>query len=209
MLNTCTTKIVFVGRKYRATNSIKFILNCACVEIVAEFTYLGCISNRNLLEKADSERVLESLNKCAGSFIRKFSSVDIAIILRLFDTFCMSMYGLELFVNNNYSGDILKKLVIAYHYVLKRLLGYQSFCSNHYTCSILAKFTISHMMNQKMLKFFIWCSESSSPCYMMRKIYFQNISRSLQKMSYGINIYIYTFIQIYISSCSAIVTSAK
>ena len=42
--------------------------------------------------------------------MRIFSNVDIANKLRLFDTLCMSMYGLELFVNNIYSGDTLRNL---------------------------------------------------------------------------------------------------
>ena len=28
------------------------------------------------------------------------------------------------------------------------------------------------MMNNKMLKFLFWCSESSSPCFMIHKMYF-------------------------------------
>ena len=146
------------------------------VAIVAEFTYLGCILNCNLLEKAELKIIMKSFNKIVGSFIRKFSSVDIAIKLKLFDTFCMSMHGLELFVNNKYSGDMLRKLGIAYLYTLKRLLGLPKFCSHHYTCSILAKFTFSHM-NHKMLMFLFWCSESSSPCSMMHKTYFLNTLR--------------------------------
>ena len=79
---------------------------------------MGCILNCNLLEKADLERILKSFNKSVGIFIRKFSNVDMAIKLRLFDTQCMSMYGLELFLNNKHSGDMLRKLGIAYHYAL-------------------------------------------------------------------------------------------
>jgi len=130
-----------------------FILNGSGVEIVAEFTYLGCILDCNLLEKADLERILKSFNKSVGIFIRKFSNVDMAIKLRLFDTLRMSMYGLELFLNNKHSGDMLRKLGIAYHNSLKRLLGLPKFYSNHHTCSILAKFTYTHMMNHKMLSF--------------------------------------------------------
>ena len=85
------------------------------------------------------------------------------------------MYGLELFVNNKYSGDTLKKLGMAYLYALKRLLGLSKFYSNHYTFSILAKFTFTHMMNHKMLKFLFWCSESSS--FTMHKIYFLTFSK--------------------------------
>ena len=33
------------------------------------------------------------------------------------------------------------------------------------------------MMNHKMLKFLFWCSESSSPCFMMRKTYFLKFSK--------------------------------
>ena len=113
LLNTSKTKIVIFRRKYCSANNTKFILNGSCVEIVAEFTYLGCILNCNLLEKADLERILKSFNKSVGIFIRKFSNVDMAIKLRLFDTLCMSMYGLELFLNNKHSGDMLRKLGIA------------------------------------------------------------------------------------------------
>jgi len=183
LLNTSKTKIVVFGRKYCAANNIKFTLYGTCVEIVEDFSYLGCILNCNLLEKSDLERILKSFNKSVGSFIRKFSNVDIAIKLRLFDTLCMSMYGLELFINNKNSGDTLKKLGIAYHYALKRLLGLPKFYSNHYTCSILAKFTFTHMMNHKMLKFLFWCSESSSPCFIMHKIYFLKFSKYFKFIS--------------------------
>ena len=33
------------------------------------------------------------------------------------------------------------------------------------------------MMNPKMLKFLFWCSESSSPCFMMHNTYFLKFSK--------------------------------
>ena len=45
--------------------------------------------------------------------MQKFNNVDKAIKLKLFDTLCMSMYELEFFVSNKYSGDTLQKLGIA------------------------------------------------------------------------------------------------
>ena len=59
LLNKSKTKIVIFGRKYCSANDPKFILNGSCVEIVAEFNYLGCILDCNLLGKSGLRKNFE------------------------------------------------------------------------------------------------------------------------------------------------------
>ena len=103
--------------------------------------------------------------------IRKFSSVDMRIKLQLFESLCMSFYGLEIIVWRKNCSAALRKLSVAYHYALKRLLGFPKHSSNHYVCAILDKLTFTHFLNYKSVKFLFWLESCESPCFAVRKRY--------------------------------------
>ena len=176
LLNISKTKIVIFKADLRNVSNLLFTINGIAIEIVSEYKYLGCILKNNLCEIPDLDRILKSFNKSVGMFVRKFGNIDFQIKLQLFESLCMSFYGIELFMKKKNATAALRKLGVAYHYGLKRLLGFPKYESNHYTCEVLHKLTFNHFLNFKALKFLFWMNSYSSPCFNILKVYFIKFS---------------------------------
>ena len=93
-----------------------------------------------------------------------------------FNSLCLSMYGLQVFMSKRNCVSDLKKLGVAYHFAVKRLLGLPKYFSNHYACGLLNRFTFEHLMNFRAFRFFFWLSKCASPCFSRYKTYFLNKS---------------------------------
>ena len=138
---------------------------------------MGCISKNNLTESSELERITESFNNSVGIFLRKFAAGDLSIKLRLFTSFCMSLYCLELITDTKGCRGILSKLSLWYHYTLKRILGFPKRLSNHYTCNYLDKLISKHLRNYRMLKLSRWLNSSNRPCLDWHKVMLGKYSR--------------------------------
>ena len=109
-------------------------------------------------------------------FIRKFSSLDFSVKVKLFNSFCMNFYGLEIFMNKKHCSDLLRQLGVAYHYALKKLLGFPKYYSNHYTCYLLDDLVFTHFMNYRRCRFLFWLKDTISPCFYRHKTFFMRFS---------------------------------
>ena len=176
VLNADKTKTMVFHRASSYLPCAKFTINDSQLEQVDEFKYLGSILNSSLHEKSDVNRIFQSFNRSAGAFIRKFGTLELELKNRLFDPLCLSMYGLEVFMSKRNCVSDLKKLGVAYHFAVKRLLGLPKYFSNHYACGLLNRFTFEHLMNFRALRFFFWLSKCASPCFSRYKTYFLNKS---------------------------------
>ena len=94
----------------------------------------------------------------------------------LFQSFCTSFYGAELWVNRLRANANFKKLSVSYHAALKKILGFPKYFSNHLVCAILNTFTFEHFVNFKCLMFFKRLISNDSPCFMRVKNYFMEKS---------------------------------
>ena len=72
----------------------------------AKFTINDSQLTSSLHEESDVNGIFQSFNRSAGAFIRKFDTLELELKNRLFDSLCLSMYGLE---------------VVAYHFAFKTL----------------------------------------------------------------------------------------
>ena len=115
LLNVDKTKIMIFGKP--SSNNITFFINGKQIEIVSQYKYLGCIISDDLYEAKELDRIVKNFNKSVGMLIRKFSSVDIRIKLQLFESLCMSFYGLETIVWRKNCSAAVRKLGVAYHYM--------------------------------------------------------------------------------------------
>ena len=84
----------------------------------------------------------------------------------------MDMYGIDLWGDITGCASVLKQLAVSYHYALKRIIGLSKRDSNHYACFLLDQFTFEHMRGYRMLKFFRWLNNCTSPCIAQNKLYF-------------------------------------
>ena len=96
--------------------------------------------------------------------------------MRLFHALCMDMYGMELWGDTSGCSTLLKQVAVSYHYALKRILGLSKRDSNHYVCYLLDQLTFEHLRNLRMLKYYRWLRNCSSPCIVPNRHYFINNS---------------------------------
>ena len=60
-------------------------------------------------------RAMSAFNKSFGILFRKFYALDVEPFYNLFQSFCTSFYGADLWVNRKKSLNVFKKLSVSYH----------------------------------------------------------------------------------------------
>ena len=72
---------------------------------------------------SELNRIFGAFSRMIGVFLRKFATVELGLKVKLFNILCLSFYGLEL-IHDQRSCFFVRKLVVSYHYGLKRLIGF-------------------------------------------------------------------------------------
>ena len=129
-----TEVMVFKRKAANLDTSLKFYLYDRPINFVESFKYLGCFLSTNLNDFNDIDRCSKSFNRSAGILLRKFCYTDPDILFFLFNSYCTSFYGSELWTMKSGCNTILKEFSIAYHAILKKILKIPKYFSNHYTC---------------------------------------------------------------------------
>ena len=168
-----TVSMLFDRKNNRANNNLNFYIDG---NVLYNFKYFGCVLTKNLCEAPDMERCATAFNRSFGFLFRKFNSVNIDVFNKLFQSFCTSFYGSELWVDRKICLFAFKHLAVSYHAALKKILGFPKFYSNHFTCSLLNTMTFENFINFKSLRFLFWLDKSKSPCFKYDRIYFHNNS---------------------------------
>ena len=169
--------IIFKCNRYRNYNySNTITIDDQELEQVNECKYLGVTLNSSLNLSPDIRRAsTQFLSQFYGMF-RKFSYSDINILTFLFQAYCTSFYGSELWYNRKGCLSELKAIGVTYHKCLKRLAKIPYYVSNHVTCELLNLPIFIHFINKKMLNYFFNLINSESPCLKDFKTYFKSKS---------------------------------
>ena len=114
--------MVFKRKAANLDTGLKFYLYDRPINFVESFKYLGCILSTNLNDFTDIDRCSKSFNRSAGILLRKFCYTDPDILFFLFNSYCTSFYGSELWTMKSGCNTILKEFSIAYHAILKKIL---------------------------------------------------------------------------------------
>ena len=100
LFNASKSAIMFFKSNYMSNFNIpKFYLNGNSISMVDEFKYLGHFICNNLSDKADIERQRKKIYAQGNSLIRKFHMCTLETKLTLFNTYCSSMYTVQLWTN--------------------------------------------------------------------------------------------------------------
>ena len=172
VLNVQKTNIVVFNQKSRQPANLRFYYDGHIISIVDSFKYLGCILSGDLTDVLDIDRCNKAFNKSAGFLLRKFNNADIQIFLHLFNSFCSTLYGCELWIERKGCARALKEFSVSYHAVLKKTLNVTRYFSNHYVCGILSLFAFEHFINIKLTRFMLWIKNSKSDSFYRYKYYF-------------------------------------
>ena len=138
--------------------------------------YLGCVLTSDLNDSLEIDRCNVSFTRSFGFLFRKFNSVNVENFYSLFESYCNSFYGAELWLDRKKCLKSFKQCGVSYHSALKKILGIPKFYSNHFTCDALNAFTFENFMNLKCLQFLLWLNKCNE-CFNVHKYYFLNNSR--------------------------------
>ena len=182
-INVNKTVVIIFKRKSPLSRNIRlyFIFNGEKLNVVNKCKYLGCIITSDMKDSYDIDRCNISFNKSFGFLFilfRKFYSVNIDVFYSLFQSYCSSFYGAELWIDRKRCLGNLKQCGrgVSYHSALKKILSIPKFYSNHFTCNALNTLTFENFINFKCLKFLFWLSKCNSDCFYRHKFYFLNNS---------------------------------
>ena len=122
LFNATKSAVMFFKSNYMPNLKVPiFNLNGNSIDVVHTFKYLGHYISNNLSDKEDISRQRKKLYAQGNSLIRKFHMCTLDTKLILFNTYCSSMYTAQLWTN--YSRTSINSLYIAYHNILKSLIG--------------------------------------------------------------------------------------
>lgn len=70
-----------------------------------------------------------SFNKPVGMFLCKFSTVQLNVKMKVFQSLRVSFHGIVLLYETKGCAATMKRLAVSYHYDLKRLICFPKFIS--------------------------------------------------------------------------------
>ena len=111
---------------------------------VSHFKYLGHILVGNLSDSADIRRAKRALYYGANMICARVGYADKDILVRLFKSYCSSLYGCELW-DTCTAKKATKELYVAYHSCIIKLVKLPRFARNHDMCLSLGLLP-SHML---------------------------------------------------------------
>ena len=128
-------------------------INGKLLDSVHDHKYLGFVLDSKLNNDKD---MIKCRNKFYNEFnciLRKFPKVNIGVFLRLFTSYCLSIYGCELWFCSNKCYLPFKQFAIGYHKAVKKILGIKNWESNHKACQLADLMTFNHLMNWNKIRF--------------------------------------------------------
>ena len=180
-LNDKSKYIIFEHNKH---SKIQCSIDVAgqVIENVTNCTYLGT----NL---SDDSSLNEDISRCATSFLNmfnaifyKFSFLNVQILSFLVRSYCLSLYGAELWYDYS-SIRLFNKFAVAYHKAVKRVAGMAPWHSNHKACDITGLPILRHIIHKKILSLYFSIVHSRSSCLLPLKNYFKYSSFLLKSVS--------------------------
>ena len=152
--------MVFRSKKLSNVELPRFTLNGNVLKEVSSFRYLGCIITNELSDDADIERQRNKLYIQGNTILRKFYMCSIEVKVKLFKTFCSSMYCSHLWWN--YKKVSMSKFKTAYHSICKRFVGYSKFESSSLICTVFDIQSCQAVIRNLVYKFMCRLSKSSN-----------------------------------------------
>ena len=162
----------------RNGNGIKpsVYLDNTLLRVVYEYKYLGFLIDCNLSNDLD---IIRSRNKFYNEFnclLRKFGDTSVSVFFNLFQSYCLNIYGAELWFNNRKCYVPLKQFGIGYHKAVKKIMNIKYWESNHIACKAANLFVFKHLVNWVKIRFVYRII--SNPCVFIEKNLYYMLHRS-------------------------------
>ena len=119
--NVLKTKCVCFNSVNRLCNIPPVLLRGHLIDFVPKFTYLGHVFTYDLKDDDDIACQRRALCGRANLLLRKFSKCSPAVKMRLFNSFCNNIYGVQLWCK--YKAASIRSIHVCHNNALRRLLG--------------------------------------------------------------------------------------
>ena len=180
-LNDKSEYIIF---KHRQVNHIKYsiMIKGITFENIKETKYLGAILSSDFKIHKDVDRSCFSFLKQFNAVFHKFSFLSRDVIAFLVQSYCMSLYGCDLWYDYK-NIRVFHGFAVAYHKALKRLAGLAPWDSNHRACEILNFPIFIHNVNNRLISYLFSLVHSKSPCLVTLRYYLRYSSFFMSNVS--------------------------
>ena len=122
LYNPLKSAVMFYKPKFMSKIEMPvFKLNNEDIKVVHEYSYLGHILSDDMSDDLDILRQRKKIFAQGNNLKRKFYMCTIDVKLTLFRSYCASLYTAQLWVR--YTKTAINKLYIAYHNMMKLLVG--------------------------------------------------------------------------------------
>ena len=129
-----SASLYFISKMLKGAHLPNVYLNGVLVKQVNSVKYLGHFVTCELSDDIDIRRQCRVLNVRGNILSRKFHMCSVPVKLKLFNSYCASLYTPHLWCN--YKKMCVTKLHITYHNILKRNIGLSKYEITSATCAI-------------------------------------------------------------------------
>ena len=129
------------------------LLDGSPLKFVDEFPYLGHVMTPDLSDAKDIVRARRSLCKQGNMIIHKFRKASGAVKLCLFRSFCLGLFGCELWDNSN--ANSLREISVMYHNIIKQIVDVPRHSHNHIICHDFRLLTFDKLIASRQLNFLL------------------------------------------------------
>ena len=137
-----------------------FMLDNVPIAKVESVKYLGHILSEETSDDADISRQNKSLYAQGNTIIRKFHMCTVDVKLKLFEAHCSSMYSAQLWWS--FKKDTMKRFIVSYHNILKRVIGLSKYESTSATCTFFRVQSCEAVIRNLMYKFIVRVDNSEN-----------------------------------------------
>jgi hypothetical protein len=147
--NTKKSAVVKFGFRHFLNMSTEptFFLAGDTLKSVEDIKYLGIYINRYLEEKSDIIRARGKFFNVFNCILRIFNSGSPDMMAYLLRSFCLPMYGADLWLNYSNCSQIINQLRVGYHKAIKKIYNVSYRESNHVICNETGFLTFDHLIN--------------------------------------------------------------
>ena len=170
-VNPSKTKVVVFNkrRKWFMSSKLDIYSGSAKLDVAQSVQYLGVVLNHNLNNSLDIQRLARGFLRQAFACFHKYGNYPVNIKVFLFRTYCLSLYGSELWFDLKGCSKDLSALGINFHEFVKRMIGVPIRSSNHTACRTGQIPTFDFIRNAIMFNSVFQLKITDSPCISGRK----------------------------------------
>ena len=158
--------MVFRAASFRNIACPEFLLYDKPLVRVTHVRYLGHIFKDDLTDDLDIDRQCRVLYAQGNVLLRKFHMCSYSVKITLFRSYCSSLYTAHLWWR--YKSGTIRKFRIAYHNILKLLLGFSKYSSNGVICTVFDVPSCSAVVRNLVYRF--RCRLDHSNCLFISEI---------------------------------------